>query len=93
MLRSDLIRAVAHGHLGITEKQAEQIVHAFFEVISRELEAGRRVELRGFGSFEARRRRARIVYSPMTDRKTNVPEKRVPRFRPASGLAARVAAQ
>jgi integration host factor subunit beta len=47
---------------------------------------GERVEIRGFGSFHTRPRRARIGRNPKTGARVEVPAKRVPFFKPSKEL-------
>ena len=53
----------------------------FFETITQTLEKGARVELRGFGAFSPRYRKARAGRNPRTGGMVSVPEKYVPFFR------------
>ena len=46
----------------------------------------REIELRGFGSFRVRRRRSRQGRNPKTGDRVDVPEKRIPYFKPGKEL-------
>jgi len=50
------------------------------------LRTGRKIELRGFGSFRIRNRGARIGRNPKTGEKVEVPPKRIPYFKPGKEL-------
>lgn len=65
----------------LTKKQSEAIVDTVFEGITEALAKGEKVELRGFGSFRIRRRRARRGRNPKTGALVSVPAKRVPFFK------------
>jgi integration host factor subunit beta len=54
------------------------------------LEKGRRIEIRGFGSFELNHRPARTGRNPKTGEKVPVPEKFAPHFKPGRELRERV---
>lgn len=70
----------------LTKKQAEEIVNTVFSTIVDSLRAGRKIELRGFGSFRIRNRGARLGRNPKTGEKVEVPPKRIPYFKPGKEL-------
>ncbi len=70
----------------VTKKQAEEIVQTVFQTIVDSLRSGRKVELRGFGSFRIRNRGARIGRNPKTGNRVQVPPKRIPYFKPGKEL-------
>lgn len=90
MLRSELVRLLKARHPGLRPAEIEQGVDAIFEEIVRALEAGRRVELRGFGAFSVRKRKARTGRNPRTGDAVNVDQKNVPFFKPGKELRERV---
>jgi integration host factor subunit beta len=47
---------------------------------------GHRIEIRGFGSFTVNHRPARIGRNPRSGERVDIPEKRVPHFKPGKGL-------
>lgn len=51
---------------------------------------GRRIELRGFGSFQVRERKARTGRNPRDSKPVNVPAKQVTAFKPSPDWTARV---
>jgi len=65
----------------LTKKQSEAIVDTVFDGITEALAKGEKVELRGFGSFRLRQRRARRGRNPKTGTIVSVPAKRVPFFK------------
>ena len=80
MTRSELIKKVADWSFDIMHSQAEQLVSIILEEIVHAVDSGQRVELRGFGSFFPRERKARMGRNPKTGEEVSVPEKRVMRF-------------
>ena len=58
MTKADLIEEVSRV-VEMTRKESEVIVEAIFDSIVRSLRNGDKIEIRGFGSFRTRRRRAR----------------------------------
>lgn len=87
MTKADLVERVASAaHL--SKRQAELVVQVFFETIVDSLHAGRKVELRGFGSFRIRQRGERLGRNPKTGERVEVPSKRIPYFKPGKELRA-----
>ena len=83
--RSELVqRLAAVGK--ITQRDAETTLKAVLDAISRALEEGDRIELRGFGGFSVRRREAREARNPRTGATVHVAEKRVLHFKAGAPL-------
>lgn len=85
LTKADLVEEVART-AQVTKKQAEEIVQTVFATIVDSLHAGRKVELRGFGSFRIRSRGARLGRNPKTGERVEVPPKRIPYFKPGKEL-------
>ena len=85
MTKADLIEEVAMAS-DLSKKSSEIIVNTFFNSIVESLTRGDKVELRGFGSFKLRHRRARIGRNPRTGEHVDVPPKVVPFFKPGKEL-------
>jgi integration host factor subunit beta len=67
--------------LELGKKEADLLVNTFLEAIVASLRAGEGVELRGFGSFRLRDRRARVGRNPRSGASIKVPPKRVVYFK------------
>ncbi len=80
MTKSELTKKIAGWSFEITHTQAEQLVSIILDEILRAVDSGQRVELRGFGSFFPRERKARLGRNPKTGEVVSVSEKRVMRF-------------
>jgi len=87
MTKADLVEEVARA-AQLSKKQAEVVVHTFFDTIVEALRTGTKVELRGFGSFRIRQRGARLGRNPKTGDRVSVPPKRIPYFKPGKELRA-----
>ena len=85
MTRKDLVNRL-NKEFGIPKKYGEEIVKFIFSEISNSLEEGERVSIQGFGSFEVRERKERIVYNPRTKERLKVPAKRYVAFIPSKKL-------
>jgi integration host factor subunit beta len=67
--------------LELGKKDADVLVNTFLESIIESLKTGEGVELRGFGSFRLRDRRARQGRNPRSGESIQVPPKRVVYFK------------
>ncbi len=85
MTKADLVEEVV-GACALSKRDAEVIVNTVFSSIIGALENDDKIELRGFGSFRVRRRRPRQGRNPKTGAQVEVPEKRIPYFKPGKEL-------
>lgn len=85
MNKSELIAAAAES-AGVTKKDTERIINAALDIITRKLAAGEKVQLSGFGIFEAKERQARVGRNPHTREAVEIPASRVPGFKPSQNL-------
>src|SRR5690242_2528777 len=86
MIKVQLIEEVSRA-LRTTHNDAEILVETIFDSMVRTLRAGDSVEIRGFGTFRTRQRKARVGRNPKTGARVEVPAKRVPYFKPSNQLA------
>jgi DNA-binding protein HU-beta len=81
----------------ISQAKAAEVVDAIFStkpghgIIAVELDAGRKVSIFGFGTFETRSRSAREGRNPATGQTITIAAKKYAKFVPAKGLKDRVA--
>ncbi len=75
---------------GISYRDSETLVSTMFDAMTRELVAGQRIELRGFGSFGVKLRHARQGRNPKTGSPVEVAAKRIPFFRAGKELRVKV---
>jgi integration host factor subunit beta len=83
--KADLVEEVSQT-TGLTRNDSEEAVETIFESIIGALQKGEKIEIRGFGSFRTRQRRARVGRNPKTGARVEVPPKRVPFFKPSREL-------
>jgi integration host factor subunit beta len=86
MIRSELVQLLCSDNPELTPREVEKIVDGFFDTISKQLAAGGRIELRGFGAFSTRVRDARVGRNPRTGTSVSVDGKRVPYFKPGKEM-------
>ncbi|WP_350343743.1 HU family DNA-binding protein [Proteinivorax tanatarense] len=80
MNKTELIQGVAEKS-GLTKKDSEKAVNAMLETIIEAVSAGDKVQLIGFGTFEARERAAREGRNPSTGETIQIPATKVPAFK------------
>lgn len=90
MLRSELINKLAEENPELRPEDLETVVAVILDGIADALARGDRVELRGFGAFSVRQRKARTGRNPRTGTPVEIEAKSVPFFRPGKELRARV---
>ncbi len=80
MNKTDLVAAIAD-KAGLTKKDAESVVNAFTDTITKELKKGGKVSLVGFGTFEVTKRSARTGRNPQTGETMKIAASKAPRFK------------
>ncbi len=85
MTKSDLVERIAE-KLDITKKEAEAVVNVVFRSIVDAIKREEKVELRGFGCFKVKTKRARKGRNPRTGEEIDIPPKRVPYFKPGKDM-------
>lgn len=89
MTKSQLIGTVAKKFRHLPGSKVKEAVNAVFDSISQGLSKDRRIEIRGFGVFLAKIRRAREGRNPRTGGDVHIPRKRAPCFRAGKDLKER----
>ena len=90
MTKRDLIDEIVRLYPTYSRRDAEVIVNAVFDSMTDALRHGERIEIRGFGSFVVKQRRAREGRNPKTGELVAVAAKRVPFFKVGKELKQRV---
>jgi integration host factor subunit beta len=81
MTKAELVDKIAEKKPGLTRKQVEVVVNTVLDGIKDALSREDKVEIRGFGSFRVRNRRAKEGRNPKTGETVQVPPKKVPFFK------------
>ncbi len=90
MIKSELIQKLAERNPHLYQRDVERIVNTILDEIVRAMADGNRVELRGFGAFSVKYRKARIARNPRTGEPVHVGEKKVPFFKTGKELRERL---
>lgn len=80
MNKTELVAAVA-AKADISKKDADKAVAALIDVIIDDIKKGDKVQIVGFGTFEARERAARVGINPQTKQQINIAASKVPAFK------------
>jgi len=83
--KAELVGEVA-AKSGLTKKDVEKTVNAFFSMVEEALKEGDKVQLIGFGTFEVRERQARKGRNPQTGEEINIPATKIPAFKAGKAL-------
>jgi len=85
MNKRELIVQVAD-KVGITQKNARDVVDAVTDAIKKALSKGEKVILVDFGTFQVLNRKARRGRNPQTGERIQIPAKKVPKFKAGKKL-------
>ena len=89
LTRSDLVNFLAR-KTGLTRVETETVVDGLLDTIQEALTMGKKVELRGFGTFLVRIRQPREARNPATQEIVILDRRSVPVFKPSKTLKAAV---
>ncbi len=87
MTKAELVDKIAEKKPGLTRKQVEVVVNTVLDGIKDALSREDKVEIRGFGSFRIRHRRAKEGRNPKTGETVSVPPKKGPVLQGGQGNA------
>jgi integration host factor subunit beta len=90
MIRSELILKLHEQNPHLYYRDMEAVVGSVLDEITMALAARDRVELRGFGAFSVRERKARVGRNPRTGENVDVNDKVAPYFKPGKEMRARL---
>lgn len=85
MKKTDLIQRLTE-HSNLSKSDTKLVVDLIINRITQSIVSGEGVEIRGFGSFFKKHRKARQGINPKTSERTQVEEKYVPFFKPGKSL-------
>lgn len=90
MTKIELVSAVAE-KAGLSKKDSEKVVAAVFSSITEGLQNGEKFSLVGFGTFEVKKREARMGRNPKTKEPIPIAASKVPTFKPGKAFKDAVA--
>ncbi|RLC48550.1 MAG: DNA-binding protein HU [Candidatus Coatesbacteria bacterium] len=86
LTRRELARTLRDAHGGLSLAESRELLDATLATIEEGLLAEGKVKVRGFGTFELRRRQRRTTRHPATAEPVEVPELLTVRFRQGGGF-------
>jgi integration host factor subunit beta len=86
MLKRDLVEKTTDSLEGYLKKDISQAVDIIIETMTESLDQGNRVEIRGFGSFSVRTRKARLTKNPKTGKIMDIPPRKTLHFAMSKSL-------
>jgi integration host factor subunit beta len=90
MRKSELIENLVECFHDLPVRDVERAVKSILEHMTESLEAGHRIEIRGFGSFSLHHRAPRMGRNPKTGEAVSLGAKWVPHFKPGKELRDKV---
>jgi integration host factor subunit beta len=87
--KKEIVKQISD-RIGLTQLKTKEIVQDTFNAIVDTLIEVGRIELRNFGVFEVKKRKARKARNPRTGEKVDVPPKFVVTFKPGKEMEERV---
>lgn len=89
MNKAELVSKVAES-TDQSKAATRKILDNFLEAVGDTLAAGNNIEIRGFGSFKVKKRKAQVARNPRTGEQVKVPSRFVPAFKPSRNLLEKV---
>lgn len=85
MLKKELVNEVSD-ELSLHKQDVTTALDIMLDTMEKALKEERRIELRGFGSFAVRKRKARSTKNPKTGTIMNIPERKTIHFTMSKSL-------
>ena len=89
MKKSELEKELA-SKFNLQSQQSERILNTIIEHMTKVLQGGGRIEIRGFGSFFTKGYKTYKGRNPRTGDEVTVPSKKLPHFRPSKELLKKI---
>ncbi len=93
MKKSDIVEMLLEEFPDLDRRTVTNVVNGTFEAMMEALAEGKRIEIRGLGTFRVKSRPAKVARNPKTGEKINVPPKKVVHFKIGKVLKAKLNAR
>jgi DNA-binding protein HU-beta/integration host factor subunit beta len=87
--KKDLVEKISDA-TGLTQVDTKIVVESFLDAVAQALQGGSNIEIRGFGRFKIKEKKARIARNPRTNEHIQVPAGFKPVFEASKELRKRV---
>lgn len=88
--KRDLVDEIAR-RTGCVRRDVQMAIDGFIALVGENMSAGRTIEIRGFGTFACRPRKARPARNPHTGETVHLDARNVPTFKFSGDIKCRVA--
>ena len=89
MTKADIVNEVSE-LTGLTKVETETVLEGVIESIVNALSRSERIDIRGFGSFQVKKRKAREARNPATQELLRLEERYVPVFKVSNFLKEKI---
>lgn len=89
MRKKELINQLAQEEK-LSERKAQILVEAVFDIITQKLVKGEKVKISGFGTFLVNKRKGRTIRNPKTNKRMEISDFWIPHFRAGEPLKEKV---
>lgn len=86
MLKGDIIEKISTEMPDVLKKDIAQSIDIIIDTMNKALASGRRVEIRGFGSFSIRQRQPKVTKNPKTGVEMDIPQRNTMHFTMSKSL-------
>ena len=90
MIKSEFMNLIADKLTHLSEKQVAELINTILDTMSNALVEGKRIEIRGFGSFSLHYHACKTARNPKTGEQVNAKAKYTAHFKPGKTLKERV---
>ena len=87
--KKDLVEKISE-RTGLTQVDTKIVVECFLEALSKALQTGQNIEIRGFGRFKIKRKKRRTARNPRTNQYIQVEAGYKPTFEASKELRKRI---
>ena len=88
--KKDLIELISKNQNQLPQRDIDLAIKTIINSMLDSLASGKRIEIRGFGSFALRYRKSRIGRNPKSGETVEIAERYVPHFKPGKKLKQKV---
>lgn len=89
MTKADIVNLIFE-KVGLSKKEAQDIVEVIFETIKQALAGGESIKISGFGAFNVRKKAPRKGRNPKTGEEIEISRRRVITFKTSNHLKAAI---
>jgi DNA-binding protein HU-beta len=89
MTKADLVNEIAV-KTGLDKVMVQETIESMFKVVKNSLASGQNIYLRGFGTFEVKKRASKVARNIRNNTSIIVPAHNIPKFKPSKEFVEKV---